>query len=106
MQGSLTLDGRKILGAGDQAREVEWLIREINRHHPTYEFLGYIISDATRLGEHDSSRALLGDDSWVESNRDKVESLAIGIGDPTLRRFDEPFSRYRMARVDPPPHHI
>ena len=74
-----------ILGAGGQAREVEWLIREINRHHPTYEFLGYIIGDVTSLGEHDSSRGLLGDESWLESNRDRVECLAIGIGDPTLR---------------------
>jgi sugar O-acyltransferase (sialic acid O-acetyltransferase NeuD family) len=74
-----------ILGAGGQAREVEWLIREINRHHPTYEFLGYIVADVTRLSEHDSSRGLLGDESWLESNRDRVECLAIGIGDPTLR---------------------
>jgi len=74
-----------ILGAGGQAREVEWLIREINRHQATYEFLGYIISDVTRPGEHDSSRGLLGDESWLESNRDRVECLAIGIGDPALR---------------------
>jgi sugar O-acyltransferase (sialic acid O-acetyltransferase NeuD family) len=74
-----------ILGAGGQAREVEWLIREINRHHPIYEFLGYIVADVTRLSEHDSSRGLLGDESWLESNRDRVDCLAIGIGDPTLR---------------------
>jgi sugar O-acyltransferase (sialic acid O-acetyltransferase NeuD family) len=74
-----------ILGAGGQAREVEWLIREINRHHPTYEFLGYIVADVTGLGEHDSARGLLGDESWLESNRDRVECLAIGIGDPILR---------------------
>lgn len=74
-----------ILGAGGQAREVEWLIREINRHHPTYEFLGYIVGDLTRPGEYDSSRGLLGDESWLESNRGGVDCLAIGIADPALR---------------------
>jgi len=74
-----------ILGAGGQAREIEWLIREINRHHPTYEFLGYIVADVARRGEHDSARDLLGDESWLDSNQGRVECLAIGIGEPTLR---------------------
>jgi sugar O-acyltransferase (sialic acid O-acetyltransferase NeuD family) len=74
-----------ILGAGGQAREVEWLIRDINCNCPTYEFLGYIVGNVSNLTEHDSRNRLLGDESWLESNRNKWDSLAIGIGSPSLR---------------------
>jgi sugar O-acyltransferase (sialic acid O-acetyltransferase NeuD family) len=74
-----------ILGAGGQAREIEWLIRDINRNRPTYEFLGYIVGNAANLTEYDSREHLLGDETWLESNRNNVDSLAIGIGSPSLR---------------------
>jgi sugar O-acyltransferase (sialic acid O-acetyltransferase NeuD family) len=74
-----------ILGAGGQAREVAWLIRDINRESSTYEFLGYIVNDVSRMNAHDSSDYLLGDQSWLQSNRHKIDCLAIGIGTPTIR---------------------
>lgn len=74
-----------IIGAGGQAREVEWLIREINQDQPAFEFLGYIVGDLSKLGELDSSNAVLGDESWLDTNRDQVDCLAIGIGNPQLR---------------------
>ena len=52
-----------ILGAGGQAREIEWLIRDINRNRPTYEFLGYIVGNAANLTEYDSRERLLGDET-------------------------------------------
>lgn len=74
-----------ILGAGGQAREILWLIRDINREHPTYEFLGYIVNDVSKLGKYDTREHLLGDESWLQTNRDQVDCLAIGIGTPAVR---------------------
>ena len=74
-----------ILGAGGQAREIEWLIRDINRHQPTFEFLGYLVADISKVGEHDARSNLLGDESWLDKNRHDVDCLAIGVGNPQLR---------------------
>lgn len=85
-----------ILGAGGQAREVAWLIRDINRDRPAYDVLGYIVPDLSELGQHDSREELLGDESWLDRNRGEVDCLAIGIGSPGRRRrvADELTSRY------------
>ena len=40
-----------VIGAGGFAREVKWLISEIGA---PFEFVGYIVSDASKLGGHDS----------------------------------------------------
>lgn len=79
--------GRRIVvvGAGGFAREVKWLIEEINRAAQTYEFAGYIVSDLSRLGEHDSRDEVLGDYSWIELHRREIDALAIGIGTPGAR---------------------
>lgn len=74
-----------IVGAGGFAREVRWLIEEINRHTGQYSFVGYLVSDVTALGPHDSNAEVLGDFDWLESNRSKVDALAIGIGNPSAR---------------------
>ena len=74
-----------ILGAGGFAREVAWLIRDINREKLSYEFLGYVVSDLSRLGEHDSCAEVLGDYAWIERNRTRIDAVAIGIGDPECR---------------------
>jgi sugar O-acyltransferase (sialic acid O-acetyltransferase NeuD family) len=74
-----------ILGAGGQAREVEWLIRDINRDHHWFDFLGYIVRDASEQGEHESRDKVLGDESWLDANRGKLDCLAIGVGSPHLR---------------------
>ncbi len=72
-------------GAGGSAREVAWLIRDINAAAPRYEFLGYVVSDASKLGEHDSKGEVLGDFSWIEANRGAVDALAFGIGNPDVK---------------------
>ena len=74
-----------ILGAGGQAREIAWLIRDINRERLVYEMLGYLVPNLSSLGEYDSQTGLLGDESWIDSNRNKVDCLVIGTGNPTRR---------------------
>lgn len=75
-----------IVGAGGAAREIAWLIREINEAEPTFEFLGYIVSDLSRPGDHDSCEHVLGDYSWIEQNGGRIDALAIGIGTPAFRK--------------------
>jgi sugar O-acyltransferase (sialic acid O-acetyltransferase NeuD family) len=75
-----------IIGAGGQAREVAWLVRDINRANPCYELLGFIVSDMSRPGEHDSREQILGDYGWIEQNLGRIDALAIGIGTPSARK--------------------
>jgi sugar O-acyltransferase (sialic acid O-acetyltransferase NeuD family) len=74
-----------IIGAGGFAREVAWLIEDIsaatNPEDSGYATVGFLVSDASRLGSSDSP--ILGDFSWLESNR--VDALAMGIGTPAVR---------------------
>lgn len=76
-----------VVGAGGFAREVRWLIEELNREetHPVYDFVGYVVSDVSRLGEHDDKEHVLGDYEWLQSNRDAVDCMAIGVGTPGAR---------------------
>ncbi len=74
-----------VYGAGGFAREVEWLVRDINRVRPSFEFAGYIVSDTAKLGPHDSASQVLGDESWLERNAGDVDALALGIGSPGPR---------------------
>jgi sugar O-acyltransferase (sialic acid O-acetyltransferase NeuD family) len=74
-----------IIGAGGFAREVAWLLRDINRANPSYELLGYIVSDISKLNDHDSRERVVGDYGWLEHNLGRIDSLAIGIGTPSIR---------------------
>ncbi len=71
-----------IIGAGGFAREVKWLISDINRARHRFEFVGYVVSDLDKLGEHDSRNEVRGDLSWL---REGADAVAIGIGSPTAR---------------------
>lgn len=74
-----------VVGAGGFAREVKWLIEEIGRAGEPVEFAGYVVSDLSRLGEHDSRAEVHGDLGWLRQNRNRFEGLAIGIGTPAHR---------------------
>lgn len=76
--------GIAIIGAGGQARELRWVIEDINRMGAAYHFLGFVISDLNSKGEHDSD--ILGDYSWLLAHRSEVQCLAIGIGSPSARQ--------------------
>jgi sugar O-acyltransferase (sialic acid O-acetyltransferase NeuD family) len=74
-----------IIGAGGMAREIESAIRSINRSEPRFDFLGYVVSDLSRLGERDSRDHVLGDFNWFKRNRSSIDALALGVGDPGIR---------------------
>lgn len=74
-----------IVGAGGFAREVAWLIREISRETDRFELVGHVVSDLSKLCDHDSREAVLGDYDWLERELDSVDALACGIGTPSSR---------------------
>jgi sugar O-acyltransferase (sialic acid O-acetyltransferase NeuD family) len=74
-----------VIGAGGFAREVKWLIEEIDRATPGFAFVGYVVSDLAKVGEHDSRAKVLGEFSWLRANRSSFDGLAIGIGTPGTR---------------------
>lgn len=74
-----------VLGAGGFAREVKWLIAEIDPAGERHRFAGYVVSDLSRLSGHDSRQEVLGDLDWLESHRADVDACAIGIGSPAVR---------------------
>lgn len=74
-----------VVGAGGMAREIASTLRWINRDREAFNFLGYVVSDLSRLGTRDSSDQVVGDFHWLRQNRDRVDALALGVGSPTTR---------------------
>ncbi len=75
-----------IVGAGGLAREIRWLIREIDGSgQGRWTFSGFVISDLSKIGPRDSRDQIVGDFDWLRSNRNKFDALAIGIGTPGPR---------------------
>jgi len=74
-----------IVGAGGMAREVASALHWINQSEPRFEFLGYVVSDLSRLRDRDSRSQVLGAFSWLEQNRSSVDALALGVGSPATR---------------------
>ena len=73
-----------IIGSGGLAREVRNLIEAINTENPSYEFLGYLVSDLKKLGTYDSKDQVIGNFSWFNKQSEPI-NVAIGIGDPNSR---------------------
>jgi sugar O-acyltransferase (sialic acid O-acetyltransferase NeuD family) len=74
-----------VVGAGGMAREVASTLKWINRVEHRFEFVGYIVSDLSRLGDRDSCDQVVGDFSWLDQNRRSFDALALGIGSPSVR---------------------
>jgi sugar O-acyltransferase (sialic acid O-acetyltransferase NeuD family) len=74
-----------VIGAGGLAREAAWLIRDINAAEHRFDFVGYAISDRSKLGPRDSKEETVGDFEWLEGHRDRYDALVMGIGAPAVR---------------------
>ena len=74
-----------IVGAGGFAREVRWLVDDINRAGGRYDFVGYVVSDQSRLGENDDIDGVVAEVSDLESEQFDPDALALGMGDPSVR---------------------
>ena len=74
-----------VIGAGGQARDTAWLIRELASAGQPLQFLGFIVSDLNKLQARDSKDQVLGDLSWLEAHAGSVDAVALGIGTPQAR---------------------
>lgn len=74
-----------VVGAGGGAREIRWLIEDINRVQRTYDFVGYVTTDPTSPGRYDDRKNTIGAIDDVCSGRLAVDAVAIGIGNPAAR---------------------
>lgn len=74
-----------VVGAGGAAREIRWLIDDINSIEPSFEFAGYVVSDPWSPGEHDDHENIVGAIDDLYDGRLTIEAIAIGIGDPVVR---------------------
>jgi sugar O-acyltransferase (sialic acid O-acetyltransferase NeuD family) len=74
-----------VVGAGGQARDTAWLIRELDHAGTPLECLGFVVSDLSHLGASESREQVLGDFSWLERNLSKVDGFVMGIGTPMVR---------------------
>ncbi len=74
-----------VVGAGGMAREVASTLAWMNRVDHRFEFVGYVVSDLSRLGDRDSRDDVVGDFDWLERHRGSIDALAIGVGNPSVR---------------------
>jgi|SRR5579863_3838848 len=91
-----------IVGAGGMAREIASALHCINRGGPQFEFLGYVVSDISRLGQRDSRDQVLGAFGWLSANRESLDALAIGVGSPHLRLSLAAELRQRLPGIEWP----
>ncbi|MEP0986288.1 transferase [Ekhidna sp.] len=70
-----------IIGSGGFAKEVSFLIKDINRNHNEWNVLGFIDLNIGR--EIVDNLKVIGNDEWVV-NSSKELYVAIGIGNPSL----------------------
>ncbi|MFC1543954.1 NeuD/PglB/VioB family sugar acetyltransferase [Gemmatimonadota bacterium] len=91
-----------VVGAGGFARETRWLIHDINRQASSYDFLGFVVSNLDRLGDHDSKHEVLGDFGWLEENQGEYDALALGIGTPAVRQDIGDALKHRLPDVNWP----
>jgi hypothetical protein len=92
-----------IFGAGGAAREVRWVIEEINRIEPRFEFLGYLVPDARHAGDFDSRNLILGDYAWLEHHQDAVDGIILAPGPAKTRLATAGDLTRRFAWVHFPP---
>ncbi len=72
-----------IVGAGGLAREVAWLIKEINSVQTTWNLLGYVESDLSKIGKPVGSHSIVMDDEQLLASEQSV-NVVIAIGNPKI----------------------
>jgi sugar O-acyltransferase (sialic acid O-acetyltransferase NeuD family) len=72
-----------IVGAGGFAREVAFLVADINRVRPEWNLLGYIDRDADTVGTQLGPYAIIGTDDYFSKSEREIHAV-IGIGEPRI----------------------
>ena len=72
-----------IIGAGGFAREVAFLVADINRATPEWNLLGYIDREAGNVGTQLGPYAVIGTEDYLRGS-DREIFAVIGVGDPQI----------------------
>ena len=72
-----------IIGTGGLAKEIAYLIEEINIINPTYNILGFISEKEEDVGKTHGNYRIYNHDDWLHSYKRKI-NVAIAIGDPFI----------------------
>lgn len=72
-----------LIGTGGMAREVRWVIEEINKLDNKWNILGWVSNESQ--GEIIAGLPVLGDDNWLLDYKETV-NVVIGVGNGELRK--------------------
>jgi len=90
-----------ILGAGGFAKEVCFLIDDINNHQPSFEVKGFVDArvDQRELMIGNRRIAVIREDDFLKGSTNAM-NVALGVGDPKLlASFHDKFSRFRLPNL-------
>jgi len=71
-----------ILGAGGHAKEIAQLIEDINLNEKTWNLLGFIDKDSSKIGMKHGRHKIIGDENYFDNFRRDLY-LTIAIGSPS-----------------------
>ena len=74
-----------IVGAGGFGREVEWLVKRINKINPTYEVIGYV-DDGKAIGEEIGHSEVIATTDELVIREDNL-NVVIAIGNAKVRKL-------------------
>ena len=74
-----------IYSAGGFAREVAWLIEQINQVKPEWNFLGYLDDNQDNKGMIINGYPVLGSHDWFIEHKKEVFSVC-AIGNPIIKK--------------------
>lgn len=69
-----------IIGAGGHAKEIAYLIEEINLKKSTWNLLGYIEQDDSKKGVYNGNYKVIGDEEYLINS--DIQNAVIAIGTP------------------------
>ncbi|WP_394172402.1 acetyltransferase [Guptibacillus hwajinpoensis] len=75
-----------IYGSGGFAREVAFLIEQINSVEQKWNIIGFIDDNIQNQGVIHNGYPVLGDTAWLEENCAEI-NIALGIGSPKVKKL-------------------
>ncbi|MGL4861772.1 MAG: acetyltransferase [Cetobacterium sp.] len=70
-----------IVGSGGFAREVAWLIEDINEKNPTWVIMGFIDENEDNIGKELNGYKVLGNLEYLNKQEKSYVTIAIGTGE-------------------------
>lgn len=74
-----------IVGAGGFAREVAWLVEEINESKKEWELIGFIDDNQANIGKELNSYKILGTTDYLNTNLSEEVYVVVAIGNGKTR---------------------